>query len=254
MPLFDALEAGCISVEADVWLKDGDLLVGHTENSLKPARSLKSLYLHPLHSILLEQNSPESSAPLRARSSGIFEMNASVSITLLLDIKSDGNTTLPIISQQLEPLRAKGWLTQFDGSELLPGPITIVGSGNTPFDAIQANSTRDIFFDAPLDDLWGEDAPADRSKYNSHNSLYASTRFSTAIGQVRHGFLEPKQVDIIRGQVKAASALGIKARYWDTPPWPIKDRDHVWDVLENEGVGVLNVDDLTAATRRRWND
>ncbi|KAI4149363.1 MAG: hypothetical protein L6R39_002519 [Caloplaca ligustica] len=184
--------------------------------------------------------------------SGIFEMNTNISVILLLDIKSEGVSTLQSIIQQLEPLREKGWLTHSDGSELISGPITIVGSGNTPFDAIQANETRDVFFDAPVAELWGEDAPADRLRYSSQNSFYASAQFSKVIGQIWNGFLQPEQVDIIRGQVKAASALGLKVRYWDTPAWPIKDRDHVWDVLEDEGVGILNVDDLTAASRRKW--
>ncbi|KAL8725435.1 MAG: hypothetical protein Q9166_007367 [cf. Caloplaca sp. 2 TL-2023] len=254
VPLYDALEAGCTSVEADVWLKDGDLLVGHTESSLQPGRSLRSLYLDPLLSVLRKENSEEGPTPFPFNVSGIFEMNPNISVTLLLDLKSDGNTTLQTISQQLEPLQAKGWLTRFDGSRIIPGPITVVGTGNTPFDAIQANRTRNVFFDAPLEDLWGENAPADRLRYSSQNSFYASTQFSKAIGKLENGFLKPKQVDTIRGQVQAASALGIKARYWDTPTWPIKDRDHVWDVLMHEGVGVLNVDDLTAASHRPWND
>ena len=34
VPLYNTLQAGYTSVEADVWLHDGDLLVGHTGNSL----------------------------------------------------------------------------------------------------------------------------------------------------------------------------------------------------------------------------
>ncbi|KAL9040261.1 MAG: hypothetical protein Q9180_002018 [Flavoplaca navasiana] len=99
VPLYDALQAGCISVEADVWLREGDLLVGHTENSLTSARTLQSLYLEPLLSILARQNVPgntsESSSgqmvyPFAANVSGIFETNTSVSVSLLLDIKTDG--------------------------------------------------------------------------------------------------------------------------------------------------------------------
>lgn len=64
--------------------------------------------------------------------------------------------------------------------------------------------------------------------------------------------LSPKQVELIRGQVGEARKRGLRARYWDTPGWPVNVRDHVWDVLEKEGVGMLNVDDLTAATQRPW--
>lgn len=76
--------------------------------------------------------------------------------------------------------------------------------------------------------------------------------FGEAIGKPWLGRLSPRQVDLIEGQVAMANAKGLKARYWDTPSWPISLRNHVWDVLEKKGVGMLNVDDLVAATRRDW--
>ena len=59
-------------------------------------------------------------------------------------------------------------------------------------------------------------------------------------------------MDTILGQARAAKAKGLRARYWNTPAWPTGVRDHVWDVLVREGVGMLNVDDLTAASQRDW--
>src|SRR5437868_14769766 len=47
-PLFDALDHGFCSVEADIWLVDGQLLIGHDRKDLKPGRTLESLYLDPL--------------------------------------------------------------------------------------------------------------------------------------------------------------------------------------------------------------
>lgn len=54
VPLFDAIHAGCISVEADVWLfEDSDeLYVGHGTASLTPDRTLSSLYVNPLVDLL----------------------------------------------------------------------------------------------------------------------------------------------------------------------------------------------------------
>lgn len=194
--------------------------------------------------------------PFAANVSGIFETNTSISLSLLLDIKTDGQATFPVIQQQLEPLRTKGWLTHTSGSTLVPGPITIVGSGNTPFDLIQTEKgNRDIFFDAPLARFWGEDVDAssmNRTAFNPQNSLYASAPFSEVIGKPWHGVLRPAQVELIRAHVQAAAAQGLKARYWDTPAWPVQVREHVWDVLVKEGVGVLNVDDLEGLKSRKW--
>src|SRR5437773_7233099 len=47
-PLLDALAHGFCSVEADVFLSDGALLVGHERKDLRPGRTLEKLYLDPL--------------------------------------------------------------------------------------------------------------------------------------------------------------------------------------------------------------
>ena len=47
-PLHDALDHGFTSVEADVWLVDGELRVGHDLADTRPGRTLESLYLAPL--------------------------------------------------------------------------------------------------------------------------------------------------------------------------------------------------------------
>src|SRR2546429_8940516 len=47
-PLLDALERGFCSIEADVWLVDGRLLVAHDRNAVKAERTLQALYLDPL--------------------------------------------------------------------------------------------------------------------------------------------------------------------------------------------------------------
>lgn len=47
-PLEDALDAGFCSVEADVHLVEGKLLVGHNRQDCRQDRSLKALYLDRL--------------------------------------------------------------------------------------------------------------------------------------------------------------------------------------------------------------
>ena len=47
-PLHDALARGFGSVEADIWLVDGALLVAHDRKALRPDRTLQALYLDPL--------------------------------------------------------------------------------------------------------------------------------------------------------------------------------------------------------------
>ena len=54
-----------------------------------------------------------------------------------------------------------------------------------------------FFFDAPLDQPWGEYAPGNATLYTSENSYYASVDSSTAIGKPWHRSLEPRQVDTV---------------------------------------------------------
>ncbi|QSS64043.1 PI-PLCc_GDPD_SF superfamily domain-containing protein [Histoplasma capsulatum] len=153
VPLFSALEAGCISVEADIWLLDEDLFVGHTTSSLAPNRTLTSMYIDPLVKILDNQNRNTSSHSKNSPN-GVFNTRPSQTLVLLIDFKNKALETWPRLLSQLSPLRDRGYLTYLNGTDVTEGPITVVATGKAPFQKIIANDTyRDIFFDAPLDKL-----------------------------------------------------------------------------------------------------
>lgn len=304
IPLFEALHYGCIGVEADVWHFDHDLFVGHNTASLTRNRTFRSLYVDPIITILDKMN-PNTDF-VNATKHGVWDTDSGQTLVLLVDLKTDGRDTFPVVERQLEGLREKGYLTYFNGSHIVPGAVTVVGTGNTPFDMVVANSTyRDIFFDAPLDRLWdttksyltldvlnsisvesdldgssaddyidseafepaedtttppmrrgqgneGLDKDTPASAFNPETSYYASIDFQAAVGFVWRGHLSARQIDIIRGQIRGAKQHGLKARYWNTPVWPISLRNHIWHILVREGADMLNADDLKAATRQDW--
>ncbi|OCL03936.1 hypothetical protein AOQ84DRAFT_346967 [Glonium stellatum] len=274
IPLYQALHYGCTGVEADVWLFDEELYVGHNTISLTRNRTFRNLYVDPLVEIL---------------------------VVLLVDFKSSGEALWPYVVEQLSALRSKNYLTHFDGRSVLPGPVTVVATGNAPFDLLIANSTyRDIFFDAPLADMWeepkegfppngafhrhrpdreGNGIPSSQGNsfnrklaergnggqgntgtgdvtspdaFTNMNSYYASVSFTKTIGRIWGGRISAQQMRLIRGHIQGAKKRGLKARYWDTPSWPIGLRNHVWAVLVREGVDMLNVDNLRAAARSDW--
>jgi hypothetical protein len=47
-PLYDALDHGFLNVEADIYLRDDELLVAHILPSFQKRRTLEQLYLKPL--------------------------------------------------------------------------------------------------------------------------------------------------------------------------------------------------------------
>ena len=44
-PFYSALSVGAVSIEADVWLYNGTLYVGHEEQALTTSRTFQSLYV-----------------------------------------------------------------------------------------------------------------------------------------------------------------------------------------------------------------
>ncbi|KAF3811452.1 Altered inheritance of mitochondria protein 6-like [Colletotrichum gloeosporioides] len=243
-PVFSALQVGCVGIEADVWLYGTELFVGHDRWSLREDNTFTSLYIDPLVRLLEERNSGhENYTDQRPR--GIYEANPNQTLILLVDLKTNGAETWPEVVRQLQPLRDRGWLSTIIDGQVNYGPITVVGTGNTPFDMLVQNTTyRDYFFDAPLTKL-------DTKDFNPTNSYYTSVSFKKAVGIVWFGDLSKSQITKLREQIKQAHSRSLKVRYWDLPAWPISIRNHIWGILIREGVDILNVDDLKGA-RREW--
>ncbi|KAL8677591.1 MAG: hypothetical protein Q9186_006000 [Xanthomendoza sp. 1 TL-2023] len=167
VPLYSAIEAGCISVEADVWLFDKQLYVGHSLASLTPNRTLASLYVDPLLHILEKQNPTTRFHPDGNQSQhGVFDTVPEQSLTLLIDFKTSGSALFPYVVAALEPLRSSGHLTHRNGTQIVSRPITVIGTGNTPFNLVNSDLTNphlDIFFDAPLAAMWEGLSGAEKS-------------------------------------------------------------------------------------------
>ncbi|KAF2646099.1 hypothetical protein P280DRAFT_475044 [Massarina eburnea CBS 473.64] len=269
VPLYDAIQWGCTGVEADVWLFDKELFIGHNTNALTRERTFRSMYVDPLMRILDHQNAVNKNftTSTEATKNGVFEVDPTQTLVLLVDFKNDGHEIYPFVSEQLAAFRNKGYLTYFNGNTTVPGPITVVATGNAPFDLVIANSTyRDIFFDAPLEIMYEDPSSAPAPKRdgqgtvgideNSHfdltNSYYASVSFGKSIGWLWFGRISDAQMTRIRGQIRGAKQRGLMARYWGTPDWPVSLRNKVWEVLVEEGVDYLNGDDLGAMTRLDW--
>ena len=122
---------------------------------------------------------------------GLFSNDPKQSLTLLVDCKTEGGRTWPLLVERLNPFREKGYLTHFNGSDVVYGPITVVASGDAPLHLLLENTTyRDVFYDAPLDNLTfpaeitADDYKSMDSTYNPSNSYYASADFRTAIGSL----------------------------------------------------------------------
>lgn len=239
MPLKSALSSGCASIEVDVWAYRGELYIGHSLADIQPNQTLSQVYLDQMQYIF-DKNAGESRS-IDYFTPGEDGHSKNTSIVLLVDFKSSANGAWDILVHSLDKLRQNGLLSFFHHGQLVKRSITVVATGKTVFKLVQGyNTYRDIFFDAPLEDLTCE-------QYNMTNSYYASASFKKAIGAMKGKSLSLAQLSKVRAQVATAHRCGLKVRYWNTPAWPLDRRNRIWDVLITEGVDMLNVDNLDGA-------
>ncbi|KAE8139441.1 histone acetylation protein-domain-containing protein [Aspergillus pseudotamarii] len=190
IPFYTGLSKGCVSTEADVWLYNGTLYVGHDESSLTEERTFESLYVNPMLDVLKRQN-PQTRFVTSPTKNGVFDTTTSQTLYFFVDVKTSGPETFEAVISALEPLRKEGYLTSLkDNKTVTSGPITVIGTGNTPLDMVGPVANRDYFFDAHLDAL--EENP----EITSLISPIASTSFQETVGSVTYNSMSKVDVDL----------------------------------------------------------
>ncbi|MFJ5760758.1 phosphatidylinositol-specific phospholipase C/glycerophosphodiester phosphodiesterase family protein [Neobacillus sp. NPDC093182] len=220
-PLFDALDHGFTSVEADVWLVNGELLVAHDLEDVKPERTLKSLYLEPLKE------------RIKSNQGSVYK-GYKHEFHLWIDIKSEGVATYQAIHKELEEYQKM--LTKFEGSKVKPGAITVFISGNRPRTVMESQLIRYAAYDGRMGDL-DTGAPNTLIPVISDNW----TKHFIWNGE---GEMPQAEREKLKSIVSTAHADGQKVRFWATPDTPSPARDKLWKQLLDEGVDFINTDDL----------
>ncbi|MEU0895054.1 phosphatidylinositol-specific phospholipase C/glycerophosphodiester phosphodiesterase family protein [Streptomyces massasporeus] len=221
-PLLDALDHRFGSVEADIYLVDGQLLVAHDPEDLDPARTLESLYLDPL------------AARVRAHHGSVYRGYRG-SLQLLIDIKTEGSSAYLELDRHLR--RHRRLFTTYARGRVHRGPVTAVISGDRAARApMEAQTVRRAFYDGRLADLGGQ-APASFIPLISDNWTLNFTWQGV-------GAFPDTERRKLRGMVKAAHHRGQKVRFWATPDLAGPARDALWGELLAAGVDHLNTDDL----------
>ncbi|MFC9773381.1 MULTISPECIES: phosphatidylinositol-specific phospholipase C/glycerophosphodiester phosphodiesterase family protein [unclassified Pseudarthrobacter] len=221
-PLFDALEQGFTSVEADVWLVDGELRVAHDLADAKQGVTLESLYLDPLQDLI------------RSQPGHSVYPHWDGSLQLLIDIKSEGESTYSAIEKELAEHR--DIMSRYTNGSTKTGPVTAVISGNRPLATIQAQAKRFSFYDGRSGDL-ASGMPAALMPLVSDNW----TKLFTWQGV---GPMPTAERAKLRAYVDEAHANGYRVRFWATQDQPGAARDALWGELADAGVDHINTDDL----------
>ncbi|RYF25622.1 MAG: alkaline phosphatase [Flavobacteriales bacterium] len=210
IPLLEAYHAGMGVIEADVFYRDGKLLVAHEEAEINPSKTLKKLYIDPLMALFKEnKNHPYA--------------DSTMSLQLVIDIKQNYEA---VIKQLLTDL--KGNEEVFD-TKLNPSAIKIVLSGDLP-KAVQFKDYPAIInFDGrPYHTYTTEQLKRvamisdDMAKYTVWNGKGTPT---------------PTDLEKLKAVVAKAHAMGKPFRFWAT-----KDTPNTWKELEHIGVDWIGTD------------
>ncbi|MGW3342717.1 phosphatidylinositol-specific phospholipase C/glycerophosphodiester phosphodiesterase family protein [Nonomuraea rubra] len=228
-PLLDALDHGFTSVEADIYLVDGELRVGHDPEDLRPGRTLQSLYLDPLAQ--------------RVRHGSVYPRSRQ-QLQLLVDIKNNGAATYTELDKVLRSYRKL--LTTYHKGRVKPGAVTVVISGDRPSDLMAAQERRYAFYDGRMADL---------GQGNPGLIPLISDNWTNHFTWTGAGEMPAAERDKLRQIVATAHRDGQRVRFWATPDTAGAARDALWRELIAADVDHINTDDLAGlAAFLRAND
>ena len=215
-PLLDALDQGFCSVEADIHLVDGRLLVAHDLSQTRPDRDLDSLYLTPLHQ--------------RVKRNGGRVHRGHPEVTLLIDFKGEAGPTYAALKTLLA--KHADMLTAWGPDGVHPGAVTVIISGNRPStEELRSEKTRMAGIDGRMKDLKGKDP--------STLMPLVSERWGSLFQWRGSGPMPEDESARLKELVEKAHTQGRKIRFWAIP-----DNPAGWATVRQAGVDLINTDHL----------
>jgi glycerophosphoryl diester phosphodiesterase len=207
-PFYDAVQHGFASVEADIWLINGELYVSHEYPKQLQGITLKELYLTPLQKRLqLNQGR------VYKDWNGIFY--------LMIDIKTNGKEVYPIL---------KKLLLQYPEFQK-NNHLKIFLSGDRPIAQIQNDTLKIAGIDGRPEDI-GKNYKADVMPVISEN--YNKFCKWKGIGEIPEN-----EYQLLKNLSESVHKEGKKLRLWATP-----DNKAAWKTLQNAGIDFINTDKI----------
>ena len=208
IPFWMAYNAGFGSIEADIFLENGNLYVAHDIVELKKHKTLEQFYILPLLSVV-EKNK------------GYAFADTTKHLQLLIDIKTDSIETLKKLIALLLKYPS---LTQNSS-------IKFVITGNRPDESLFSSYPPFIWFDGEL------------FKNYSKAALTKITMLSDDLKNYTHwngkGNLSHKEFSVLEAAVNKAHQLNKPVRFWDAP-----DFINSWYQLMHLKVDYINTDHI----------
>jgi alkaline phosphatase len=212
IPYWLAYTSGLGSMEADIFLVNGELLVAHERKELKYHRTLEEYYLRNIQQCMQTNN-------------GHLYADTSKSLQLLIDIKTDSVATLNKLVAVLRKY-----------PDIIHNPsLRIVITGNRPPAAKFATYPGFIYFDGVLSTEYPQPALERIALFSDNFKTYSAWNGKGRIPQQEQVLLE--------AGIKKAHALGKPVRFWNAP-----DVINAWYHFIHLGVDYINTDHIPEIT------
>ncbi len=219
-PLLDALDQGFCSVEADIYLVDGQLLVAHERSGARPGHTLQALYLDPLRE--------------RVKQNGGRVYRNGPEFTLLIDLKIDWRQIYPALRDVLE--KYKDILVRFQDGRRETNAVLAIITGDRARTMFQGETIRYAALDGELADL--------DSGLSSDLIPWISGNWYKTFMWRGQGAMDPQERAKLKAIVTRAHQQGRKVRFWGAPDQPV-----FWRELFTDDVDLINTDDLAGARK-----
>lgn len=221
-PLWGALKYGFTSIEVDVFAHKGQLRVAHVGLFLNMRKTLETMYLQPL-STLLESRQ------------WVYENHAEP-LTLMIDFKTNRYETLPLLLEVIKPY--KKYLTYYNKGDVHIGPIQLLISGSGfSYDQVKDLDSIFVFLDGAVSPCESHfpDAlvPRGSGKFSSHFSVK----------------LDSADLVKLQRQVDEAALCNKKLRFY-----AMKNRKKLWSKALEAHIGWVNVDRKRRFAKFYWNE
>lgn len=214
-PLLEALERGFASIEADIFLRDGQLLIGHTQADLHPERTLEGMYLKPLAERIRENHGSVHAAERP--------------LILLIDIKTEAAGTWESLHTLL--LKYREILSETVDGKLEPRAVTVIISGNRAVEQILATRPQIAGVDGRLSDL--------ETSLRSDEMPLLSDAWGKHFQWRGSGPMPDAEAKKLRDFVTKAHSTGRMIRFWATP-----ETVPLWRELQSAEVDFIGTDQL----------
>lgn len=207
-PFYTAYYAGMQSIEADIFLRDGKLMVAHDAKEIKAEHTLKTLYLDPV-------------AKLYHKNGAAAFADKTKQLQLLIDVKESYKQTLPVLVKTLEQYG------DLFNPVKNPNGIKVIVTGGRPKPEGFKDYPKWLFFDGEVN--WNYDA----------TSLAQTGLISADLKDYTdwNGKGLPENIPAIKQAIAKADSLGLRFRFYGT-----HDSPNAWQQLINLGVYWVNTD------------